>query len=486
MGSGLRIIVLFGAIAVACLAATSARPALRIGVAEDAAKGHADGGAAFLSQLTGSGLSVVRVTVYWDERQPATIMEKAALDRALPVAASRGVTVILSIIPLRPTSVSSTPNGSDLFAAYCAQVARAYPWVKHFLVGNEPNQPRFWRPQFDASGARVAAANYFQVLSRSYDTLKRVDPAINVLGLGLSPRGNNRARATTNASTAPVTFIHDLGVAYKASARALPFMDYAAFHPYPNPSAAAEGPEVGLQWPNAGVPNIDRLQQAFWDAFHGTGQPLFGEGLGGDGLRWIFDESGWQTDTAHAVGYHGDENTQTVSEDVQAQFYAQVIGRYACDSRVAMLLFFHWFDEADRDRMQTGLVRADGTPKAATAVVRNAIVSGCRGAATAWAHTTKVVGARVAWPASPTRNFSIRAEEDFTYTAGILRLGGSRKAGGSSIRTIVGTGHAYWNASPWFKGLKLRPGRYAYTVTLRSVANPERESVFTGRSFRRR
>lgn len=485
MARRLCICVLLCALAAACLGASSARPAtpLKIGVAEDAAKGHADGGAAFLSQLAGAGMSVVRMTVYWDATQPATIQEKAALDRALPVAAGRGVTVILSIVPRRSTAIASTPDGPDLFAAYCAQVARAYPSVTHFLVGNEPNQPRFWRPQFDASGARVAASSYLQVLARSYDALKAVDRTINVLGLGLSPRGNNRANAVSNASTAPVTFIHDLGLAYKASARALPIMDYAAFHPYPNPHAAAEGPDKGLQWPNAGVPNTDRLQQAFWDAFHGTGQPTFAEGTSGDGLRWIFDESGWQTDTRHALGYHGEENTETVSEDVQAQFYAQVIGRYSCDPRVAMLLFFHWFDESDRDRMQTGLARADGTAKSAAAVVRNAILGGCRGAVTAWSHATTVAGARVAWKATSAGGFSVTAEEDYTYTASIVRVGGSGKRGRPSVRTVAGVGKAYWKAWPRFRGAKLAPGRYAYTVTLRSTGNPERTSVFTSSRF---
>jgi hypothetical protein len=484
VGSRLRIIVLSCALLGACLTASAATPALKVGVAEDAAKGYADGGAAFLSQLGDAGLSVVRITVYWDATQPATIQEKAALDRALPVAAARGVTVILSIVPRRATSISATPDGPDLYASYCAQVARTYPWVKHFLVGNEPNQPRFWQPQFDAAGARVAASTYLQVLSRAYDALKAVDREINVLGLGLSPRGNNRANAVSNASTAPVTFIHDLGAAYKASARARPIMDYAAFHPYPNPAAAADGPDKGLQWPNAGVPNIDRLQQAFWDAFHGTNQPLFGEGTGGDGLRWIFDESGWQTDTRHAVGYEGDENTQTVSEDMQARYYAQVIARYACDARVAMLLFFHWIDEADRDRMQTGLIRADGTPKTATAVVRNATASGCLGTATSWMHATTVVGAHVSWLG--TRGFSLKAEESFTYRASVVRLGGSRKARGSVVRTVTGVGNAYWNVWPRFKSLRLRRGTYAYSVTVRSLANPERATTFSGGTFRRR
>ncbi len=450
-------------------------------------KGEADGGAALYSQLAGAGMSVIRVTVYWDAARPTTIAEKAALDRALPVAAAHGVTVILSIVPQSPTAISATPDGPDLFAAYCAQVARTYPWVKHILVGNEPNQPRFWRPQFDAAGARIAAVRYFQVLSRAYDALKAVDPTINVIGLGLSPRGNNRADAASNPSTAPVTFIRDLGEAYKASARALPIMDYAAFHPYPNPNAAAEGPDTGLQWPNAGVPNTDRLQQAFWDAFHGTGQSTFGEGTGGSGLRWIFDESGWQTDTNARPGYHGVENTQTVSEDVQGRYYAQVIGRYACDARVEMHLFFHWIDESDRDRMQTGLMRADGTEKAAATAVRGAVLGGCHGILTSWSHANTVLGTRVTWKATPAGLFTITAEEDYSYSASIARIaGGAKRASGARVRTTAGNGKAYWKVPIRFTGRKLAPGRYAYAVTLRSVMNPERVSIFTSPAFTRR
>jgi hypothetical protein len=487
MGSGARVFALLGLVAAMCVGAPTASPALKIGVAEDAAKGHADGGAALYAQLAGAGMSVVRVTVYWDAARPATISEHVALDRMLPVAAAKGMTVILSIVPQSPTAIALTPNGPDLFAAYCAQVARAYPWVKHILVGNEPNQPRFWRPQFDAAGARVAAVRYLQVLSRAYDALKAVDPTINVIGLGLSPRGNNRANAASNPSTAPVTFIRDLGEAYKASARALPIMDYAAFHPYPNPNAAAEGPDLGLRWPNAGVPNIDRLQQAFWDAFHGTGQPTFGEGVGGSSLRWIFDESGWQTDTTSRAGYHGLENTQTVPEDVQARYYAQVIGRYACDARVAMHLFFHWIDESDRDRMQTGLARADGTQKAAAAAVRGAVLAGCHGLMTSWSHATTVLGAKVTWKQTPAGVFTISAEEDYTYSAGVVRLaGGAKRARGTAVRRAAGNGKAYWKVPVRFKGSELPPGRYAYAVTLRSVMNPERASIFTGRTFTRR
>src|SRR6266542_1026152 len=130
--------------------------ALKVGVAEDAAKGENDGGAALLSQLTGVGMTVVRLSVWWDDTQPATITEYAALDRAIKAANAHGMQITLIVSPRRPDGVTST-NGYARFASFCVQLARAFPSVHDFIVGNEPNQPRFWQPQFDSSGEHVAA-----------------------------------------------------------------------------------------------------------------------------------------------------------------------------------------------------------------------------------------------------------------------------------------------------------------------------------------
>ena len=45
----------------------------------------------------------------------------------------------------------------------------------------------------------------------------------------------------------------------------------------------------GYPWPNAGVTNLDRIKQAVWDAFRGTAQTTFEQGL-----RIRLDEVGWQ------------------------------------------------------------------------------------------------------------------------------------------------------------------------------------------------
>src|ERR671927_1973947 len=264
-------------LALALCVAASARGAVRFGVTEDAGKYADDGGAKFFPILTDLGMTQNRITVFWDAAHPAEIQEKAFLDRSLPVAAANHVRIVFAVYPLHPTDVTSTPGGALGFASYVADLARTYPQVKQFVIGNEPNQPRFWRPQFSPGGRPLAAAAYEQVLALSYDALKTVDPSIDVVGFGLSPRGNDDPRAASNVSTSPVRFIHDLGVAYRASGRTRPIMDELAFHPYPNPSSGDDPLLEGYQWPNAGVPNLARIKQAVWDAFAGTAQPTFAE-----------------------------------------------------------------------------------------------------------------------------------------------------------------------------------------------------------------
>ena len=71
----------------------------------------------------------------------------------------------------RPTAATPTA-----FAAW-ARPGRAHvpAGARRFIVGNEPNQPRFWRPQFDARGTQVSAAAFGPVLAATYDALKAVD-----------------------------------------------------------------------------------------------------------------------------------------------------------------------------------------------------------------------------------------------------------------------------------------------------------------------
>ena len=60
-------------------------------------------------------------------------------------------------------------------------------------------------------------------------------------------------------------------------------MDQLAVHPYPNPNASPPpAPDnAGYQNPGFyGIPQLDRVRQAVYDAFNGTNQPTTVNGLG--------------------------------------------------------------------------------------------------------------------------------------------------------------------------------------------------------------
>jgi len=203
-------------------------------------------------------------------------------------------------------------------------------------------------------------------------------------------------------------------------------------------------------------------------------------------VRWVLDEAGWQTNTENYPGYFGAENENTVDEATQATYYNDVVQRYQCDPHVSTLMFFHWIDEADRGRMQTGFLRANGTFKPAAFSIRSAIVGGCRGAAVGWRHLTGVDGAGVTWRGSTAGAFTVNAAEDFTYTAAVVRPGkGALKDWGVAVGTASGSGDAYYKVPVAFKK-KLKPGQYVYSVTLRSAVNPARTATFTSKAFTRR
>src|SRR4030095_590524 len=118
--------------------------------------------------------------------------------------------VVRGVYPYPPRELEAGIATPSLFGSYAAAVAEVYPQVKQFIVGNEPNQPAFCRPQFVSGGHNVSAGTFGQYLATAYDALKAVDPAIKVVGVGLSPRGNDRTDATKHISTSHVSLMRAL------------------------------------------------------------------------------------------------------------------------------------------------------------------------------------------------------------------------------------------------------------------------------------
>ena len=477
----------FFALLCACLLpAQPAQGAIGVGVADNTLLGSADGGSSFLALMNDVGLRELRLPVRWDPARPSRIENEAQIHTLLPVATLRGVNVALSVQGSNAQAFTSSPETPVRFAAFMQRLARTFPTVRDVIVGNEPNQPYFWQPQYDASGGNVSGRAYEAVLAASYDALKEVDPAINVIGLGLSSRGNDDPRASGNISTSPVKFIEALGAAYRASGRTRPLMDELAYHPYPRRDT--DSLDTGILWPNAGAANIDRIKQAVWDAFHGTGQKTFE-----DGLRVRLDEVGWQVAVpGHAQrAYVGRETVRPTTEAAQASIYASLVRYAACDPSVDSLLFFGLRDEPNLARWQAGLMRADGTPRLSYGTVKATIAKTggtCVGKLRHWRHATTVEGADTRFHRHrrlPSRvrswSFVASAGEDASFTAGIYRL--RRGQRGTRVLSERGRLEAHVARHVRFPKRRLAPGRYVYSIHFRAATNPSRTTRRTSRGF---
>jgi hypothetical protein len=487
---------------------------LSVGAADDGGKLADDGGTWFLEQMRAAGLQENRITIGWDPDLPTTIPRKEQLDRYLANASAAGIRVMILIAPTRARSLAVSPGDRNAFVRFLAQVARTYPAVKEIGVGNEPNQPRFWQPQFSSSGRSLACGTYERVLAQAYDALKAVDSSIVVIGVSLSPRGNDNALAAVNASTSPVRCIRELGLAYRASRRTKPIMDELAFHPHPN--SYTDGYRVGYRWPNAGTSNLGRIKQAVWDAFNRTGQPTFAEAgrpvfkAALPPLRVRLNEVGWQVAVPDSSidAYYGRESVSRLADErSQAEIYSALIPYFACDSSVRSMLYYGLVDEPDLDRWQAGLIRADRTRRPSFGAVQSALSRGlarCNRRPTTWRHTTKVVGATARFgerrrsATDTTWSFVAASEEASLYRAAMYRLPGrrftpvqrkrllaavGRRRSPKPVFSARGKARAHVGAFIRFPRKRLARGTYVFAVRLSAEMNPSRQSVLVSKPF---
>jgi len=468
------------------LAIAGTAGAADIGANDDTGKFAADSGAVFFPQMAALGLKQSVMTTRFLPSSPTTIQDGDALDLAIPMAELSGLRVSLAVYPYPPREVEDGTATPAAFAAWLTLVAQRYPTVHQFVVMNEPNQPAFMRPQFGPDGANASAARAGAFLAAGYDALKAVDPGIRVVGLGLSPRGNDNPSATSNVSTSPVKFLAALGSWYRASGRTLPLMDGLGFHPYPN--QATDPLDRGYRWPGAGFANLDRIKQAFWDAFQGTAQPT-----AVNGLQLYLDEVGWQVDTSTLTGYTGTENVRVTDESSQAGIYASLVRTAACDPQIAEVNIFGFYDDIPRDSgFQSALNHVDGTPRGSATSVQAAIAetaAGCVDRPTTWSPARRVVGAVApSWSIEGRRviRFDAAAEEGADVVACLLpiRVGGLAAAAAVARRTATSPGCTGGKALPLHPAHftlrrtgALRPA--TVVVRLAAEANPLRASTFS-------
>ncbi len=371
----------------------------------------------FMPTMQADGLKVNTLTLRWDDTQPTTIDpdQAAALSTVIPEAQAAGVTVQFDLYPLHsqaftdgtrctpssdPTACGDTAKIQQ-FAAWTVLVAQTFPTVHDFAVMNECNQPLFVNPQWTTTGLNQSAEVCGRALAAAYDALKAQNTANFIWGVGLSPRGNDRPKAPSNASTSPVKFLQDLGAWFTSFAakthRTAPLMDGLDFHPYPVPQSLPFA--TGYSSVNdASISNLSRIYQAFYDGFNKSPQRTIGQQKGG-GLPVSLDEMGIQTSATGQVGYSGVEVSANAaggmvgndaSQAYQATYYGEMLAYLACDPNVQVIDLFHLVDESNLAGWQSGLYWVGGgtpQPKQSAGTVSGWLTKtggACQGAKRPW------------------------------------------------------------------------------------------------------
>jgi hypothetical protein len=366
------------ALVLLALALLAAHPAaagigMFVGAAEDSAKSLDPLKAKSRMDLAAlAGAGAVRMTLTWSPGERSVGGDdRLVLRNASAAAQLDGVRLLLSIYPRdwRTTPLTSRARGE--FADYAASVARDFPAITDFVVGNEPNLNRFWMPQFGLGGSDVAARSYELLLARTYDALKSVSPDLNVIGGALAPRGQDKANAARQTHS-PTTFIGDLGAAYRQSGRRRPIMDMFAIHPYLIPSRLPPT-FTHPRTTTIGIADYPKLVRLLTRAFARTAQR-------GETLPIVYDEFGYQSQIParkRSLYTHlgAAAAKDAIPEALQARYYRQAFALAACQPTVAGVLMFHVADERDARAWQSGLYYSNNTPKSSLAAVRDAALA---------------------------------------------------------------------------------------------------------------
>jgi hypothetical protein len=238
------------------------------------------------------------------------------------------------------------PTSGASFAAFAAAAAKRYPWVKDWLIWNEPNQRRWLRPT-------TPRTYVTKLLNPAFRAIKRASGGTRIGGGATAPRGST-------GGVSPVDWIRGMRV---AGAR----LDAYAHHPYPinrfqTPWTGACGHCATIT-----MASLERLLREVRNAW-------------GGGKRIWLTELGYQTSPP--------DRLLGVSPALQARFVGEAAWRAFKARNVDMLVQYLYRDEPDVGRWQSGLVTTRGAAKPARRAFMVATAQAYRrGLATAvWGH----------------------------------------------------------------------------------------------------
>jgi hypothetical protein len=388
-----------------------------VGVDDDSLK-WADHPQQNVAVMRDVGLKSIRITVPWHAGESrVSKAEHRPLDRAIVPA--YGLRVVLAVYG----SAADAPQAAFDRSQYCNYVAdllRQYPTVNDVVIWNEPNSSHFWRPQFAPDGSAVAAPQYEALLARCWDTLHGMRPSVNVIAAS-APHGNDNPTASSNASSSPANWYHQLGIAYRTSGRTRPIFDTLGHNAYPDTNSERPWTRhpVGS---SIGEGDYEKLMQAMTEAFGGTGQPLPGQSRV---TIWYMEQGfqstiefgktglyrGRETDryalppwssrsTASSRGPAPDQATQ-LSDAVRLAF---------CQPAVGAFFNFELADEPRLSGWQSGVLWTDWTPKPSYNALKNAIADVNARAVDCAAYAAAAAGA-AAPPAPNVISFTARKKK---------------------------------------------------------------------------
>jgi hypothetical protein len=322
----------------ACLAATPAHASngIKYGIQDDAWLEFGPGTLnARLDSLKRLGVPLVRFTVRWDvvaKKRPknASSPRDGAYDwrrpdRVLRGLRRHGLTPVVTLLGTPSWANGgrgpnyAPPHPRD-FRAFARAAATRYPWVRYWLIWNEPNHPLWLKP--------TRASIYVEhLLNPGYEGIHSVLRHALVAGGITAPRGGL-------GGVAPVTWLRGM-------ARAHAHLDAYAHNPYPlrpGETPSAHGCRFCPTITMATLPKLLILVRRYFGP-----KPV-----------WL-TEYGYQTNPPD--GFLG------VSPRQQATLLSLAAMRAWRLARVTMLIQYLYRDEPQLSRFQTGLVYIDDKPK---------------------------------------------------------------------------------------------------------------------------
>jgi hypothetical protein len=333
----LLIVLLALAPVLAAPAAADASTAIRYGVQDDAWLASGPGTVSErVDRLQRLGVQIVRYTVRWDQvarRAPASpgSPEDPAYDWSIPDSVLKtlheaGIEAVVTLYGTpRWANGGSGPNfapsSRTALAAFARATAVHYPWVRRWLIWNEPNQRIWLRP----TSPRVYTQT---LLNPAYAALHALRGNVLVGGAVTAPRGN----------VGGVSSVDWLRGMAEAHAR----LDAYASNPYPL------NPRSETPW-SGGCTSCRTFTMANLPKLLADVQRYF------PGKRVWLTEYGYQTNPP--------DRFLGVSPALQAQYLAEAALRAYLAPRVDMLINFLVRDEPDVGRWQSGLLSIGGVAK---------------------------------------------------------------------------------------------------------------------------